>query len=196
MPGVEKQRWGQHDARSALPRCSQRANAGPWPPRHSTTLPMDAQLPAGPTFSFFAGRRNRPASFWRWNRDRQANKPPSRPEPKAGWASPLACRPRPPQLSLLSYAPAQRGQGKIRNNLPPPQATQRATCQEREANDMRQGRAAQAQSHYQPEPLLTNCAAYPLSEARSGEAGVRLLACHFSTKSVSPHPVFQVNVFV
>ena len=84
MPGMEKQRWGQHDARPALTSRCQRAHAGPGPPRHSTTLPTEAQSPAGPALSFFAGLRNRPASFWRWNGARQANEPPPRPEPKAG----------------------------------------------------------------------------------------------------------------
>ena len=63
MLGMEERRWGQHDARPALPRRSQRAHAGTGPPRHSTTLPMDAPPPVRPTLSFFAGRRNRPDSF-------------------------------------------------------------------------------------------------------------------------------------
>jgi len=82
MLGMEERRWGQHDARTALTARSQRANTGPGPPRHSTTLPTDAPSPAGPTLSFFAGRRNRPASFWRWNGARQACEPPSRPAPQ------------------------------------------------------------------------------------------------------------------
>ncbi len=82
--GMKKRWWGQHDARPALTARSQRADAGPGPPRHSTTLPTDAKSPAGPAFSFFAGRRNQPAFFWRQNEARKANQSPSRPEPKAG----------------------------------------------------------------------------------------------------------------
>ncbi len=75
---------GQHDARPALTSRSQRAGVGPGPPRHSTTLPTEAQSPAGPALSFFAGLRNRLASFLRWNGASKAREPPSRPEPKAG----------------------------------------------------------------------------------------------------------------
>ncbi len=63
LPGMEEQRWGQHNARPALPSRSQRANAGPGPLRHSTTLTMDAPPPAGPTLSFFACATN-PACFF------------------------------------------------------------------------------------------------------------------------------------
>ncbi len=84
MLGMEKQRWGQHDARPALTSRSQRADTGPAPPWHSTTLTTNAPPSARPTFSFFAGRRNQPAFFWRQNEARKANQSPSRPEPKAG----------------------------------------------------------------------------------------------------------------
>jgi len=44
MPGMEKQRWGQHDARPALTSRSQRADARAAIPWHSTTLPINAPL--------------------------------------------------------------------------------------------------------------------------------------------------------
>ena len=52
MLGMEEQRWGQHDARPALTSRSQRADAGPGPPRHSITLPNNAPSPAGQSIPF------------------------------------------------------------------------------------------------------------------------------------------------
>ncbi len=47
--GCSEIRWGQHDAPPALTARRQRADVGPGPPRHSTTLPADVPPPAGST---------------------------------------------------------------------------------------------------------------------------------------------------
>ena len=117
---MKKRRWGQHDARPALSTRSQRADAGPGPPRHSTTLPTNAPRQPGQRFHFLPVDETGLLPFLshakppRTQRKRIEKDGPScrNPRSPAGCAIRRARGPRLPQLSLPSHAPARRGQSR------------------------------------------------------------------------------------
>ena len=131
----EELRWDQHDARPALSSRRQRTHAGPEPPRHSTTLPTNAPSPAGPTLSFLAGRRNRPASFFAADRSPPGPRASSEARAKGRMSQAASMRAAPATTFVAELRPGPTQPGSNAKQSPTPTTARlRATCRKQRAN--------------------------------------------------------------